>query len=221
MAGDRGAFALNPPSLADVLYESLRKRIVNGDIEPGEKLTEIRVATEYSVARPTAKACLERLVALGVLRRSAHKSAVVPELGREDILDVFRAREAVEGFAVGILAGERNVPAEATRAQAAIELAAREQDFPAQVEADIRFHTALVEATASPRLLKMHELIIGEVQITMGRARAHAATQPSKIVAEHAAILSAIAGGRLEQAEAALLRHIHRARDRLVRQAEA
>ena len=45
---------LGPSSLTDALYESVRKRIVNGEIPQGEKLTEVRLATEYNVARPTA-----------------------------------------------------------------------------------------------------------------------------------------------------------------------
>jgi DNA-binding GntR family transcriptional regulator len=81
---------LGPSSLTDALYESIRKRIVNGEIPQGEKLTEVRLATEYQVARPTAKAALERLTALGLLRRTAHKTAAVPVLDEAEIRAVTR-----------------------------------------------------------------------------------------------------------------------------------
>ncbi len=216
------SFVLKPSSLTDALFDSLRKRIINGGIAPGEKLTEARVATEYSVARPTAKACLERLTALGLLRRSAHKSAVVPELDAGEILDLFLGREAVERFAVATLA-ERGapIPEAALEAQRLIERAVQELDFPAQVESDIMFHSALVAATGSTRLSKMHELIMGEVQLTMGQAQAHKTTHPSNIEREHAAILAAIAAGNAKGAEDALLFHLHAARDRLVKRLDA
>lgn len=213
------SFVLRPASLTDTLFDSLRRRIVNGHIAPGEKLTEARVASEYSVARPTAKACLERLTALGLLRRSAHKSAVVPELDAAEILDLFQGREAVERFAVAALA-ERDaaVPEDALEAQRLIAKAVRDLDFPSQVESDILFHSALVAATGSTRLSRMHELIMGEVQLTMGQAQAHAATHPSNIEREHAAILAAIEAGNPHGAEDALVFHLHAARDRLVNQ---
>lgn len=220
MVGETESFTLKPPSLTETLYEALRKRIVNGRIAPGEKLTEVRVAAEYSVARPTAKACLERLTAAGLLRRSAHKTAVVPELDKSDILDLFTAREATERFAVAILAERRHVPDEARRAQESIEQAARSLDFPSQVDADIAFHTALVDATGSSRLSKMHELIMGEVQLTMGQAKAHGATHPSNVAREHAEILAAIGDGSPDLAQEALARHLHAARDRLTARRE-
>lgn len=100
---------LGPSSLTDALYESIRKRIVNGEIPPGEKLTEVRLATEYNVARPTAKAALERLTALGLLRRTAHKTAVVPVLDEAEIRDLFFSRITIEKAAVSTLAATGQV----------------------------------------------------------------------------------------------------------------
>src|SRR5690606_23789132 len=110
---------------------------------PGEKLTEARVAGEYSVARPTAKACLERLTAAGLLQRTAHKTAVVPRLTVAEIDDLFVARAAVERTAVGRLASSGQVPNVALEAQERIARAAAEEAFRDQVAADIAFHSAL------------------------------------------------------------------------------
>lgn len=211
---------LGPSSLTDALYESIRKRIVNGEIPQGEKLTEVRLATEYNVARPTAKAALERLTALGLLRRTAHKTAVVPVLDQAEIRDLFFSRITIEKAAVSALAATSEVPADAARAQVAIEYAARDHLFENQVDADIAFHTALVTAVGSRRLSRMHELIIGEVQLTMGQYKAHRKANPSTVASEHAAVLEAIAAGdstaaadhmayHLEQAEGRLLSTLH------------
>ncbi|RKN10906.1 FCD domain-containing protein [Streptomyces radicis] len=94
--------------------------------------------------------------------------------------------------------------------------AAQQLDFPARVESDIMFHPALVAATGSSRLGPMPELIMGEVQLTMGQARAHRATHPGDIEREHAAIPAAIDAGNAKGAENALLFHLHAARDRLI-----
>jgi DNA-binding GntR family transcriptional regulator len=207
---------LGPSSLTDALYESIRKRIVNGEIPPGEKLTEVRLATEYKVARPTAKAALERLTALGLLRRTAHKTAVVPVLDQAEIRDLFFSRITIEQAAVSALAATGEVPADAARAQVAIEYAARDRLFENQVDADIAFHTALVAAVGSRRLSRMHELIIGEVQLTMGQYKAHRKADPSTVAAEHAAVLEAVAAGDPAAAAEHMAYHLEQAEGRLL-----
>jgi DNA-binding GntR family transcriptional regulator len=207
---------LGPSSLTDALYESVRKRIVNGDIPQGEKLTEVRLATEYNVARPTAKAALERLTGLGLLRRTAHKTAVVPVLGRDEIRDLFFSRITIEKAAVSALAATGDVPADAAKAQVAIEYAARDRLFEDQVDADIVFHSALVSAVGSRRLSRMHELILGEVHLTMGQYKAHRTADPSTVASEHAAILDAIRSGAVAAAADRLAYHLEQAQGRLL-----
>lgn len=207
---------LGPSSLTDALYASIRKRIVNGEIPQGEKLTEVRLATEYNVARPTAKAALERLTANGLLRRTAHKTAVVPLLDQDEIRDLFFSRVTIEKAAVSALAVTGEVPADAARAQVAIEYAARDRLFEDQVEADIAFHSALVSAVGSRRLSRMHELILGEVHLTMGQYKAHRKAAPSTVASEHAAILEAIRAGDASTAADRMAYHLDQAQSRLL-----
>lgn len=213
------AFELATSSLTDALTQAVTERIVNGHIAPGEKVTEARLAADYGVARPTARAGLERLVGLGLLRRSVHKTAVVPVLGVGDIEDLFFTRLTVEGAAVAELAARSSVPAAAEAAQVAIDAAAAAEDWRAQVAADIAFHVALVEGAGSDRLRRMHELIIGEVHLTMGLHDAHRVTSGRKVAAEHAKVLRAVANGDGVKAQAALRVHLDAARERVVARA--
>jgi DNA-binding GntR family transcriptional regulator len=216
MSTGTSRFTLAPSSMIDALYESLRQRIINGEIAPGEKVTEARVVGEYTVARPTAKACLERLTAAGLLQRTAHRTAVVPELGVAEILDLYFARDSIERRAVQRLAEQGAVPAAARSAQERIERAVADKDFAHQVEADIAFHSSLVDAVGSKRLSRMHELIMGEVHLTMGQFQAHRTTDPRTVAAEHGAILAAIEMGDPAAAADHLSVHLRAAQDRLV-----
>jgi DNA-binding GntR family transcriptional regulator len=209
-------YKLGPASLTEALFESLRARIINGDIAPGEKVTEQRVADEYGVARPTAKACLERLTGLGLLRRVAHKSAVVPLLTSAEIQDLYFSRETFESAAAVHLAGRRSLPDEMVRAQEAVERAAHSHDFVEQVQADIAFHWGLVRGLRSERLSRMYEMISGEIHLTMGQYSAHRRTTPTHVVSEHAAIMDAIRDGDVDAARTALTDHLARARDRVL-----
>jgi DNA-binding GntR family transcriptional regulator len=216
MSAGPSRFTLAPSSMIDALYGSLRQRIINGELAPGEKVTEAKVVGEYGVARPTAKACLERLTAAGLLQRTAHRTAVVPELDQADILDLYFARDSIERSAVQRLAETSTVPPEARGAQERIERAVADGVFPDQVEADIAFHTSLVDAVGSKRLSRMHELIMGEVHLTMGQFQAHRTTDPRTVATEHEAILDAISAGDAPVAADHLSAHLRAARDRLV-----
>jgi DNA-binding GntR family transcriptional regulator len=212
----RPEFALGPASITDAMYEAVRRRIINEEIRPGEKVTEARLAAEYGVARPTAKACVERLVVIGLLQRSAHKSAVVPALDASDIEDLFISREAVESASVRILAAGANVPVEADRAQNDIKIATEHGSYEQIVAADIAYHRSLVTGTGSRRLVRMYELIVGEIELTMGRYSAHKATSRASIPEEHAAILAAIRSGDPDAAAERLRTHLGAARQRLL-----
>lgn len=209
-------YTLTPSSMIDALYESMRKRIINGELSAGEKVTEARLSSEYSVARTTAKACLERLTAAGLLHRNAHRSAVVPEFDEDEILDLYFTRGSIESSAVKRLAEQALVPSAARRAQEGVERAAKSKVFEEQVESDIAFHSSLVDAVGSKRLSRMHELIMGEVHLTMGQFQAHRTASPTSVVAEHDAILEAIEAGDVTSADAALSAHLFTARDRLI-----
>ena len=67
-------------SIIDALTDDLRLRIFRGELVRGTRLTETDLAAGYDVARPTAKAAIEKLVAEGLLRRDAHKTARVPSM---------------------------------------------------------------------------------------------------------------------------------------------
>ncbi|MFB9375474.1 GntR family transcriptional regulator [Kineococcus gynurae] len=210
------SFELTTSSLTDALSKAVGDRIVSGDIAPGEKVTEARLVGEYRVARPTAKACVERLTVMGLLRRTVHRTAVVPVLEAADIEDLFLSRSTVELAAVRVLAARSSTPSPALAAQLEIEAAVAAEDFDRQVQADVQFHTALVVGTGSERLRRMHEIIIGEVHLTMGLHAAHRTAPGKKIAAEHARVLKALKAGDVERAASVMRDHLDSARDRVL-----
>jgi DNA-binding GntR family transcriptional regulator len=173
------------------------------------------------VARPTAKAALERLVAEGLLRRSSHKTARVPELDRDDIVDLYANRAIVEEAALRLLAANRLVPGAATNAQRTMVQAAAsaEQSAPDAgplARADIAFHRALVEAQPSPRLARLHALLMGEIELCTGQVLAHQLLALDDVIVQHQGILDAVTDGDVESAGRLTRAHIEGARDRLL-----
>lgn len=206
---------LQTVSVVDALTASLRAKVLDGQIDPGVGLGETDVATEYEVSRPTAKAAIGALVAEGLLRREAHRSAQVPTLSRADVEDLFLVRMPLELEVVRLLAGHLIPDAAATAVRDLAQLSpdARHSTF---VEADLRFHRVLVDAVDSPRLTRLYQALTGEIHLSMVQSRY--ALGRDRIVAEHDGVLTALRAGEIDRATELMRVHLVGARDALAAQ---
>ena len=195
-------------ALPEAVYDELRSLIVEQSYLPGESITESAVALRFGVARPTAKMAIERLVADGLLRRELHQSARVPQLDSDDIVDLFDNRAVVESAAVAALAA---VPVDAMTAHRA--LLASDDHFAAN---DIAFHRALVAGQPSPRLSRMHALLMGEIELCIGQVQTAHLLTATEVGAQHQGILDAITAGDAQTASRLMNEHIATSRDRLL-----
>ncbi|MEE2056810.1 GntR family transcriptional regulator [Rhodococcus artemisiae] len=201
-------------SIVDALTDELRGRLFSGELARDDTLTEAEVARVYEVARPTAKAAIEKLVGEGLLQRSAHKTARVPKLGPDDVRDIYNTRAHLESTALRYLAQGSFVPDSAVAANG--EISAMTDSTPLSiVEPDMRFHTSLVDAMGSPRTSRMFGSLVSEVRLCMVQVQGQHLLTTASIAAEHRRILEAVASGNGELAVSILTDHLGRARERL------
>jgi DNA-binding GntR family transcriptional regulator len=200
--------------LPSAIYHDLRNRILSQADASGTTFTESAVALQFGVARPTAKMAIERLVAEGLLRREAHQAARVPSLSRDDIVDLFDSRAIVEGAALEKLAGAGTIPAEALAAHRAL-VAAADNDEPFAA-LDIEFHRALVTGQSSSRLVRMHSLLMGEIELCIGQVQANNLRSISDVAAQHQGILDAVTAGDSDLAGRLTREHIEQTQERLL-----
>lgn len=207
---------LKTTSLPEAVYEALRESIVTVQEAPGTLLTETAIALRYGVARPTAKAALERLVSEGLLDRRAHRAAQVPKLSRDDIADLYSSRVIMEEAALRNLADRGVVPSAALAVQRELREYARADDAAPFVRADVTFHRALVTGQSSPRLARMHALIMGEIELCIGQVQSHRLLNATEVAEQHQGILDAVTAGDVDLAGRLTREHIEGARDRLL-----
>lgn len=197
----------------DAVVAALRDAILSQQLAPGTAVTEAHVSSTYEVARPTARIAIDRLVVDGLLTREPHHAARVRRLGRDDIDDLFVTRAAIEGAAVELLAATASVPTEADDANREL------LDLPpnaSYAERDLAFHRALVQGTTSARLPRLHDLLMGEIELGIAQIDAHGLRSAEEVAADHRAILDAIADGDVERAGRVARAHVLASRDRLV-----
>src|SRR5215210_2156420 len=87
-------------SLAVDIAERLRAAILDGHFGPGERLREEALARSMGVSRGPIREALVRLEREGLLVIRRNRGAVVAQLSREDLEEVYTLRVAIERLAV-------------------------------------------------------------------------------------------------------------------------
>jgi DNA-binding GntR family transcriptional regulator len=197
---------LETVSVVEALAQRLREQVLDGAIPSGATVTETEIAAEFGVSRPTAKSAITTLVQAGLLRRDAHRSAYVPKLGPEDVVDVYRVRVPLELEVVRTLADDAHVTPVAE--EAFHELERLPDDAPASrfIAADLRAHRALVDLYGSPRLKAVYESLLGEIHLCMIQSRT--VMGRDRIAQEHRSVLECIHAADADGAAAAMRVHL-------------
>jgi DNA-binding GntR family transcriptional regulator len=202
-------------SIVDAIASDIRGNLFSGELRSDTQLTEAEVAATYGVARPTAKAAIEKLVAEGLLLRGTHKTARVPAMGLDEVRDLYFSRLCIESEVVRRLAAGGTVPDIAAKANN--EVIGLDSGSGMEVaEPVMRFHLGLVEALGSPRLSRLFGTLMGEMRLCMAQMSYRRLLHAPAIAEEHERILEEIASGNPDQAVAALADHLQRAENRLV-----
>jgi len=202
--------AVRPISTTEAVVVSLRARILDGKVDAGARLPELELAAEYGVARPTVRAAIQQLCHEGLLVREPNRSAHIPVLTRDEILDLFSVRIPLECLVVRAVL-ERGAPlAPARAAIAGMEALPDDAGWSEVVQADGAFHQALVSAVGSPRLERLYASLSGEIRLCVAQLRPSWAS-PSEIGIEHHEVLAVLESGDVAAAEARMTAHLERA----------
>ena len=86
--------------LRDVVFKTLREAILTGELEPGERLMEIKLADKLGVSRTPIREAIRKLEIEGLVNMTPRKGAVVAEISEEDLQNVLEVRRVLEKLAV-------------------------------------------------------------------------------------------------------------------------
>jgi len=141
--------------LRDVIFETLRKAIITGEIKPGERLMEVAIAEQMGVSRTPVREAIRRLEAEGLVTMVPRKGTHVSELSSKDIIDVLEVRGALDKLATGLAA--KRIKPQQLRALESIHKQyiafVEKENIEGAVRKDIEFHDAIYAASGNSRLI--------------------------------------------------------------------
>ncbi|GAB4265317.1 GntR family transcriptional regulator [Thermincola ferriacetica] len=202
----------NYKPLREIVFEALREAIINGTLEPGERLMEIQLAEEMGVSRTPVREAIRKLELEGFVVMVPRKGACVAGLSMKDIADVFEIRTALESLAAG-LAAERITEEELEnleRLLVKIGECVQANDLDKLIEVDTEFHDVLFKATRNERLVQ----IISNLREQIQRFRTTSLASPGRMkyaLEEHKKIVEAVSERNVELAQKLAAEHIENA----------
>lgn len=203
----------------------VRARIDRGELKPGDRLPAERdLAAQIGVSRPTVRAGLRALAAMGVVRSRHGSGTYIPDgpptLGSEPLSflaalhgftreEMYETRRILEVGAAG-LAAERATPDRiATLAEEVASLFATLNDPQQFLVHDINFHRAVAVASGNPIVASLVEMV-SELYYERRRETAgHASDRDLRDAAEmHRRIYQAIRGRDVDAARTTMNKHL-------------
>lgn len=133
---------LQKQNLSERIFEVLKDLILSGELQPGERILEAKLATQLNVSRAPIREALLLLAQHGFVTIRPHRGAFVTELSADDLTEIFEIRRLLEVSAALKLNSNRT-PETAHQLEAAlarIQRAAHERDVVQFTEADFNFH---------------------------------------------------------------------------------
>lgn len=195
--------------LRESVVTSIREAIHSGALRPGDRLFEAGLADQMGISRAPIREALRQLELEGLVEMSPRRGAAVARFSREDVLEVYSLRSALEGLACH-LAVERASADDWRHLRELAERmrqAAQQGDLRTLVNYDLTFHGTLCEISGHRRLLKTWRSLEGQARVFL--------TWIEQIYGDlvetaegHVPILDALECGDGNKAEALTRRHI-------------
>lgn len=143
--------------LRDVVFNTLRRAILKGELEPGERLMEIALANKLGVSRTPIREAIRKLELEGLVIMIPRKGAEVARITEKDLRDVLEVRTSLEKLAIE-LACDRITAEEIAELRETCQAFADSlgsDELTTMAEKDVAFHDVIFRATKNARLIQI------------------------------------------------------------------
>ncbi len=194
-------------SVRERAYRHIKKLISEGILEAGSSISELLLAKELGSSRTPIREAMKQLDAEGLLEQSQSGGMTVAQLKREDIVELYELREALEVYSVGRVASLPLHPADRDRLQFVVnQLLVLKKELEGSgiqtlsdeqnnrfVESDLGFHALLMSMANNSRIQRIIHDTRLLIRVFAIRRRGHDAAQLQSIYNYHQQVLDAVA----------------------------
>ena len=209
------------------IVEQIRGMITSGELKPGDKLPPERDMAEFlGVSRASVREALTALETVGILDIRPGEGTFVKRTSDSETFEsltlllsveqtpevqMMEVRRILETESAA-LAAKRATFADLQKIQASLLVMKSAESISDAVDADVRFHFAIAEATKNSVLLRIMNTVADLMHHTFRQDRENLYANPelgARVLIEHEAILKAIQDQNPDEAWAKMLEHIN------------
>lgn len=197
-------------SAASIVFDALRKAIIEGDLKEGEPLRQDEIARMFNTSRIPVREALTRLEQQGLVTTVRYKGAMVAGLTIEEAGEIFDFRSLVEGEVI-FRAVPRMTPQILAEARACCDAFRDDQDAMAWGDLNRQFHATLYAASGLTYHLSVVDTALDRIDRYL-RSRLLLRRSMARAKTEHREILAACEAGDAEAARRLTVAHIQDAK---------
>lgn len=190
---DTSIIGLERQGLHERVVAKLRNLIIRGDLGPGNKIIEVKLAHQLNISRTPLREALKLLEREGLVLIRPNRGAIIAPLTHKDTLEEFEVLAELERAACEYAAQRMTDEAlnDLRRLQASLEENYQAGALEVYFKLNQRIHKIIAASACNSVLVKVHEGLLARVS----RARYFALSAPARwdeSVVEHRDILSAL-----------------------------
>ncbi|KHN89437.1 GntR family transcriptional regulator [Pectobacterium actinidiae] len=197
---------LNDKELALSPFEILINAIEKGELLPGERLQETRLAQQFGLSRTPIREALHRLEALGLVEPGPQRGLMIAQISYERLHQLFAVREGLERLAMELAVASASAE-ELELLQDMVEVEKTLTDSRKLHDHNRLFHRQIYRATHNPYLNEMLENL--RIHLSLLRGTTYESTERTEEARrEHQAIVEALVRRDKDAAQEAACQHI-------------
>lgn len=183
---------LSYKTLREEVVIILRKRILSGEIKPGERIKELEISKELNISRGPVREALRQIEQEGLVSYSPNKGCTVKTISPDSMSEVYLIRSTLEILAVKIYSGNMRESTITRLEELAdnMDKMVKQNNLYGIVENDEEFHSTIVREADVKTLYDTWKSFEGEnaaVYYTMRNSN----LMPTSIRANHFMIIDA------------------------------
>jgi DNA-binding GntR family transcriptional regulator len=213
---EKGWNRLEVKSLAAAVLDDIRRRILTGDLRPGERINESEIALNLAISRSPVREAFRVLEGEGLITTLPRKGSFITKISTQDVEELFEIREILECHAIECI--KKRAKKSPDELRALIEELGRELLKKPDIFTVISgFHFNLVELSKNYRLIELYRMLgvsLRRYQLIYHTIKG----QRDVSMKHHQAIVDALKGGAYPDIKKLLKRHIRYVENRVKKQ---
>ena len=158
----------NPRTLGETVTAEIRRKLVDGELVPGQRLSEAALSESLDISRNTLREAFRVLTQEGLLKHEPNRGVFVAIPDMASIIDIYRVRRFIECQALAQAYPKHPAVQRMAQAVAAAERCREAQDWSGAGTANMAFHAAIVELADSERLNTFYAHLSAELRLAFG-----------------------------------------------------